>query len=99
MPYPDRLPKENIELVLPHKKKTEKNLLDNTTYTMYSGILTKKELETEKKKRNAILDEYEKRTVENRDKMLSAKVPYINICVIARMIQIIRMVKKFRQRL
>ena len=61
---------------------------------MYSGVLTKKELEAEKKKRAALLDEYEKGTVENRDKMLAAKVPYIDICAIDRMIQIVRMEKE-----
>ena len=61
---------------------------------MYSGILTKKELEVEKKKRAALLDEYEKGTIENRDKMLAAKVPYIDICAIDRMIQIIQMEKE-----
>ena len=61
---------------------------------MYSGILTKKELEAEKKKRAALLDEYEKGTIENRDKMLAAQVPYIDICAIDRMIQIVRMEKE-----
>ena len=61
---------------------------------MYSGVLTKKELETEKKKRAALLDEYEKGTIENRGKMLAAKVPYIDICAIDRMIQIVRMEKE-----
>ena len=61
---------------------------------MYSGVLTKKELEAEKKKRAALLDEYEKGTIENRDKMLAAKVPYIDICAIDRMIQIIQMEKE-----
>ena len=49
---------------------------------MYSGILSKSELE-----------EYEKGTIENRDKMLAAKVPYIDICAIDRMIQIVQMEK------
>ena len=61
---------------------------------MYSGLLTKKELEAEKKKRAAILDEYEKGTIEHRDQMLAAKVPYIDICAIDRMIQIIQMEKE-----
>lgn len=61
---------------------------------MYSGILSKSELEEEKKKRAALLDEYEKGTIENRDKMLAAKVPYIDICAIDRMIQIIQMEKE-----
>ncbi|MCR4947708.1 MAG: PadR family transcriptional regulator [Treponema sp.] len=61
---------------------------------MYSGILSKKELEEEKEKRAALLEEYEKGTIENRDKMLAAKVPYIDICAIDRMIQIIQMEKE-----
>ena len=61
---------------------------------MYSGVLTKKELDDEKKKRAALLDDYEKGTIENRDKMLAAKVPYIDICAIDRMIQIIQMEKE-----
>lgn len=61
---------------------------------MYSGILSKEELEEEKKKRSALLDEYEKGTIENRDKMLVAKVPYIDICAIDRMIQIVQMEKE-----
>ena len=61
---------------------------------MYSDVLTKEELETEKQKRAALLDEYEKGTIENRDKMLAAKVPYIDICAIDRMIQIIQMEKE-----
>ena len=61
---------------------------------MYSGVLTNKELDEEKKKRTIILDEYEKGTIENRDKMLAAKVPYIDICAIDRMIQIIQMEKE-----
>ena len=66
---------------------------------MYSGILTKKELEEEKQKRAALLDEYEKGTNENRDKMLAAKVPYIDICAIDRMIQIIQMEKETLRKL
>ena len=61
---------------------------------MYSGILSKSELEEEKKKRAALLDEYEKGTIENRNKMLAAKVPYIDICAIDRMIQIVQMEKE-----
>jgi len=60
---------------------------------IYSGVLTKKELEAEKKKRAVLLDEYEKGTKEHRDIMLSQKIPYINICSIDRMIQIIQMEK------
>ena len=66
---------------------------------MYSGILSKKELEEEKRKRAALLDEYEKGTIENRDKMLTAKVPYINICAIDRMIQIVQMEKETLKKL
>ena len=66
---------------------------------MYSGILTNKELDEEKKKRAVILDEYEKGTIENRDKMLAAKVPYIDICAIDRMIQIIQMEKETLRKL
>ena len=66
---------------------------------MYSGILTKKELEEEKKKRAALLDEYEKGTIENRDKMLASKVPYIDICAIDRMILIIQMEKETLRKL
>lgn len=66
---------------------------------MYSGILTKSELEIEKKKRAALLDEYEKGTIENRDKMLEKEVPYINICAIDRMIQIAQMEKETLRKL
>ena len=66
---------------------------------MYSGILSKEELEEEKQKRAALLDEYEKGTIENRDKMLAAKVPYIDICAIDRMIQIVQMEKETLEKL
>jgi DNA-binding PadR family transcriptional regulator len=66
---------------------------------MYSGVLSKKELKEEKKKRAALLEEYEKGTIENRDKMLAAKVPYIDICAIDRMIQIIQMEKETLRKL
>ena len=66
---------------------------------MYSGILSKEELEKEKQKRAALLDEYEKGTIENRDKMLAAKVPYIDICAIDRMIQIVQMEKETLKKL
>ena len=66
---------------------------------MYSGILSKEELEEEKQKRAALLDEYEKGTIENRDKMLAAKVPYIDICAIDRMIQIVQMEKETLKKL
>jgi DNA-binding PadR family transcriptional regulator len=61
---------------------------------MFSEILSKGELKKEKKKRAALLDEYGKGTIENRDKMLARKVPYIDICAIDRMIQIIQMEKE-----
>ncbi len=61
---------------------------------MFSGALSRAELKKEKKKRFALLEEYEKGTIENRDKMLRAKVPYIDICAIERMIQIIQMEKE-----
>lgn len=61
---------------------------------MYSEVLTKKELEQEKKKRFALLDEYEKGTIEHRDIMVASKVPYIDICAIDRMIQIVQMEKE-----
>ena len=66
---------------------------------MYSGILSKSELEEEKKKRAVLLDEYEKGTLENRDKMVAAKVPYIDICAIDRMIQIVQMEKETLRKL
>lgn len=66
---------------------------------MYSGVLSKKELEEEKIKRAALLEEYEKGTIENRDKMLAAKVPYIDIFAIDRMIQIIQMEKETLRKL
>ena len=66
---------------------------------MYSGILSKEELEEEKQKRAALLDEYEKGTIENRDKMLDAKVPFIDICAIDRMIQIVQMEKETLRKL
>lgn len=66
---------------------------------MYSGVLSKKELEEEKEKRAVLLEEYEKGTIENRDKMLAAKVPYIDICAIDRMIQIIQMEKETLRKL
>ena len=66
---------------------------------MYSEILTKKELEQEKKKRLALLDEYEKGTIEHRDIMVASKVPYIDICAIDRMIQIVQMEKETLKKL
>ena len=55
---------------------------------------SEKELEQEKKKRLALLDEYEKGTIEHRDIMVASKVPYIDICAIDRMIQIVQMEKE-----
>lgn len=66
---------------------------------MYSNVFSKKELEEEKKKRAALLEEYEKGTKENRDKMLARKVPYIDICAIDRMLQIIQMEKETLEKL
>ena len=66
---------------------------------MYSEVLTKKELEQEKKKRLALLDEYEKGTIEHRDIMVASKVPYIDICSIDRMIQIVQMEKETLKKL
>ena len=66
---------------------------------MYSEVLTKKELEQEKKKRLALLDEYEKGTIEHRDIMVASKVPYIDICAIDRMIQIVQMEKETLKKL
>ena len=66
---------------------------------MYSEVLTKKELEQEKKKRLALLDEYEKGTIEHRDIMVASKVPYIDICAIDRMIQIVQMDKETLKKL
>ena len=66
---------------------------------MYSEILTKKELEEEKEKRAALLEDYEKGTKEHRDQMLAATVPYIDICAIERMIQIIQMEKETLRKL
>ena len=66
---------------------------------MYSGVLTKKELEREKKKRAVLLDKYENGTKEHRDQMLAQKIPYIYICSIDRMIQIIQMEKETLKKL
>lgn len=61
---------------------------------MYSDVLTKKEFETEKKKRQALLDEYEAGTKANKNALLAAKIPYSGICAIDRMISIIEMEKE-----
>ena len=61
---------------------------------MYAGVLSKKELEREIKIRSGLLDEYEKGTKENRKKMIQNNLPYIDICAIDRMIQIIKMEKE-----
>ena len=65
---------------------------------MYSGVLSKKELEREISIREKILDEYEKGTLENKEKMLQYNVSYIEVCAIDRMIQIIRMEKETLER-
>ena len=61
---------------------------------MFSGVLSKAELNAEKEKRAALLDEYEKGTKQNRDIMLQHKVPYSAICAIERMIRIVEMEKE-----
>jgi Transcriptional regulator PadR-like family. len=61
---------------------------------MYSDVLTKKEFETEKKKRQALLDEYEAGTKANKNALLAAKIPSSGICAIDRMISIIEMEKE-----
>lgn len=60
---------------------------------LYSNVLSKKELEVEKKKRQAILDEYEAGTKANRGLLIKENVPYEGICAIDRMIHIIEMEK------
>lgn len=60
---------------------------------LYSNVLSKKELAAEKKKRQAILDEYEAGTKANRDLLIKENVPYEGICAIDRMIHIIEMEK------
>lgn len=61
---------------------------------LYSDVLSKKELAAEKKKRQAILDEYEAGTKANRDMLIKEHVPYSGICAIDRMIHIIEMEKE-----
>ena len=61
---------------------------------MYSDVLTKKELESEKKKRAALLDEYEKGTKKNKEKMLQGKPTYAQLCAIDRMIHVIELEKE-----
>ncbi|MBR5426439.1 MAG: hypothetical protein IK106_07935 [Clostridiales bacterium] len=51
-------------------------------------------LAEEKKKRQALLDEYEAGTKENKKKLIAAKAPYSSICAIDRMIYIIKMEKE-----
>ena len=65
---------------------------------MYSGVLSKKELEREINIREKLLDEYEKGTLENKEKMLQYDVSYIEVYAIDRMIQIIRMEKETLER-
>ena len=65
---------------------------------MYSGVLSKKELDREIAIRSKILDEYEKGTLENKEKMLQYDVSFKEICAIDRMIQIIRMEKETLER-
>ncbi len=66
---------------------------------MYSDVLTKKELAEEKKKRQALLDEYEAGTKANKAVLLEGKVPYSSICAIDRMIHIIEMEKETLKKL
>ena len=61
---------------------------------LYSDVLSRKELEAEKKKRKAILDEYEAGTKANKEALLAANTPYSGICAIDRMISIIEMEKE-----
>ena len=61
---------------------------------IFSDVLSKKELEAEKKKRQALLDEYEAGTKANKEQMLAHKIPYSGICAIDRMIHIIEMEKE-----
>ena len=61
---------------------------------LYSDVLSKKELSEEKKKRKALLDEYEKGTKANKEKLMSENLPYSSICAIDRMIHIIEMEKE-----
>lgn len=61
---------------------------------LYSDVLSKKEFEAEKKKRKALLDEYEAGTKANKEALLAANVPYSGICAIDRMISIIGMEKE-----
>lgn len=61
---------------------------------LYSDVLSKKEFETEKKKRQALLDEYEAGTKANKEILVHNKSPYSSICAIDRMISIIEMEKE-----
>ena len=61
---------------------------------LYSDVLTKKEFETEKKKRQALLEEYEIGTKANKEILVKNKSPYSSICAIDRMISIIEMEKE-----
>lgn len=66
---------------------------------LFSDVLNKKELAREKKKRQAILDEYEAGTKANRDVLIANNVPYSGICAIDRMIHIIEMEKETLKKL
>ena len=59
----------------------------------YSDVLTKKELALEKKKRAALLEEYENGTKENKEKMLLGKASHAQLCAIDRMIRVIELEK------
>ena len=61
---------------------------------LYSDALSPEEFETEKKRRKALLDEYEVGTKANKEILLADKAPYSSICAIDRMISIIEMEKE-----
>ena len=61
---------------------------------LYSDVLSKKELAEEKKKRKALLDEYEAGTKANKEKLMAENPPYSSICAIDRMLHIIEMEKE-----
>ena len=60
----------------------------------YSDVLTKKELALEKKKRAALLEEYENGTKDNKEKMLLGKASHAQLCAIDRMIRVIELEKE-----
>ncbi len=66
---------------------------------MYSGILTKEELARETGIRRGLLAEYENGTRKQLEAMKQQGVPYVGICAIERMIQIIEMEKDTLEKL